>query len=51
MRVKIMIGLLALMLAGDVLLLHGRYSARVYDKAIVAEEAVLDQDWSTPLVD
>ena len=48
---KFLLGILAMLVAGDAVLLHGRYRERMGLKAEVVEYTVRSQDWSTPLVD
>ena len=47
---KVLLVLLAALIAGDAFLLHGRYRAQVAEEAAVVEDTVRDQKWSTPLV-
>jgi hypothetical protein len=48
---KVLLVLIALLVTGDALLLHGRYRAKVVKEAEVAEQTVREQDWSTPHID
>lgn len=41
----------AVLIAGDAVLLHGHYRTRVAQEAAMVEYSVDKQSWSTPLVD
>jgi hypothetical protein len=47
---KVLLFLIAALIAGDAVLLHGRYRAQVAREAEAVEHQVKDQDWSTPLM-
>jgi hypothetical protein len=47
---KVLLLLIAALIAADAVLLHGRYRAQVELEAEAVEHHVKDQDWSTPLV-
>jgi hypothetical protein len=48
---KTLLTLLALLIAGDAVILHGRYRTKMESKAAAVEYEVLEQEWSTPLVE
>ena len=47
---KVLLFLIAALIAADAVLLHGRYRAQVALEAEAVEHQVKDQDWTTPLV-
>jgi hypothetical protein len=47
---KVLLFLIAALIAADAVLLHGRYRAQVALEAEAVEHRVKDQDWTTPLM-
>lgn len=48
---KVLLFLIAALVAGDAVLLHGRYREKVAHEAEAVDHKVREQNWSSPLID
>jgi hypothetical protein len=47
---KVLLTLIVALIAGDALLLHGRYRMKVEEEAEIVDHKVREQNWSSTLV-